>query len=131
MTKLGHTIYCPEEVVARNKGATPLTYQKFLSLVSAMARPPQPLAAPGSLPGAGEEGDKEHRVPSLQELGVKEEVSQALTVELGPAPACTYTCLTVGRVSVPWRGGCRPPEDGGEGLHVQGSLGQVGAQSSF
>ena len=36
VTCTSHTLYNPEQVIAKNKGETPLTYQKMLSLLSAL-----------------------------------------------------------------------------------------------
>ena len=78
--RLGHTLYCPDQVVARNKGDTPLTYQKFLSLATSLAPPPKPLPAPTALPSPPEkEEEEEHLVPTLAELGVQvEELGECL-----------------------------------------------------
>lgn len=45
LTKLSHTLFDPAEVLKANKGATPMTYQKFLSVSSAIGDPPKPVEA--------------------------------------------------------------------------------------
>ena len=77
VVRLGHTLYCPEQVVAKNKGQTPLTYQKFIGLAASLGAPPKPQSAPSSLPNLEklEDGSKEdgkYKLPSLHELGVDE-----------------------------------------------------------
>ena len=72
VVRLGHTLYCPEQVVAKNKGQTPLTYQKFLGLAASLGAPPKPSPAPSSLPKLGKEEEGKYKVPSLHELGVDE-----------------------------------------------------------
>jgi len=73
-----HTLYDPEQVVAKNKGETPLSYQKMLGLLSSLGPPPKPLDAPTELskeskiPSADLDKVK-YDVPSLSELNVKEE----------------------------------------------------------
>jgi len=76
VTELGHTLYDPEQVVSKNKGETPLTYQKMLGLLSSLPPPPKPRDPP-SLPTSAcvrKEylNSVEHGVPSLEELGVNE-----------------------------------------------------------
>jgi len=77
VTRLGHTLYSPERVISKNKGETPLTYQKMLGLLSSLPAPPRPLEAP-SFPTAAklelQELEKAaYDVPSLKELGVAED----------------------------------------------------------
>lgn len=77
VTSLGHTLFDPEQVVAKNKGETPITYQKFLNLLSSLPDPPKPFDTP-SLPDTAkvskkELGSGEHEVPSLEELGIKKD----------------------------------------------------------
>jgi len=43
VTKLSHTLFDPAEILKANKGATPMTYQKFLSVSSSIGDPPRPV----------------------------------------------------------------------------------------
>ena len=72
VVRLGHTLYSPEQVVAKNKGQTPLTYQKFIGLAASLGAPPKSSPAPSSLPKVGKEEEGQHTVPTLHELGVDE-----------------------------------------------------------
>lgn len=74
-----HTIFNPELVIQRNKGSVPMTYQKYLSIVSELRVPkpeenPQKLSTKHKPPLDSEENvDEEcYDVPTLEELGVNE-----------------------------------------------------------
>ena len=74
-TLSGHTLYDLERIVAKNRGETPLTYNKLCSLVSAIGSPDKPLDAPtelkpGALSSKSELEDDRYNPPSLEELGV-------------------------------------------------------------
>jgi len=49
LTCTSHTLYNPEQIIAKNKGETPLTYQKLLSLLAAIGPPPKPVEKPTEL----------------------------------------------------------------------------------
>merc|ERR1712179_368356 len=49
VTCTSHTLYNPEQVIAKNKGETPLTYQKMLSLLASVGPPPKPVEMPEEL----------------------------------------------------------------------------------
>ncbi|KAG5676216.1 hypothetical protein PVAND_006065 [Polypedilum vanderplanki] len=71
------TIFNPELVVQKNRGSTPMTYQKFLSVASEL-KVPQPVDNPTKLPNScipeldkNELKDEEvYDVPTLEQLGV-------------------------------------------------------------
>jgi len=73
-----HTLYNPEQVVAKNKGETPLTYQKMLGILALLGPPSRPLDPPiklekeSKIPSSDLDKSK-YDVPSLSELNVKEE----------------------------------------------------------
>ncbi|XP_046403167.1 cryptochrome-2 [Ischnura elegans] len=89
MQKISHTLFDTEAVIKANLGRPPLTYQKLISVVSGLGAPPNPVTMPDKFPKecfVGNEkadvhgeipGWPEFNVPSLKDLGVKEE-------ELGP-----------------------------------------------
>ena len=75
-TVSGHTLYNPEQIIAKNKGDTPLTYQKLTSLISSLGHPDKPLDAPDSLDKDARCSSKEaektkYDPPSLKDLGVE------------------------------------------------------------
>jgi len=77
VTKSSHTLYNPEQVIAKNKGETPMTYQKMLSLLAAIGSPSKNIEAPKELTkeARSSESDlvnKKYNLPTLQELGVNE-----------------------------------------------------------
>lgn len=75
-----HTIFNPEMVLKKNGGSPPMTYQKFISVVSSLAAP-SPVNNPPKVPSSCEpDMDKTelknancYDVPSIEELGVDEE----------------------------------------------------------
>lgn len=77
-TKVSHTLYDPEMVIQKNKGAAPLTYQKLQSLLSSIGPPQVSVSSPSSLPSASKISDNNrlmdtrYDVPTLLELGVDE-----------------------------------------------------------
>jgi len=81
--KLGHTLYSPEHIISKNKGETPLTYQKMMGLLNSMPAPPKPQDTP-DIPKSAKVGSKElektkYDVPTLKELGVsKEDLGECL-----------------------------------------------------
>ena len=74
-----HTIFNPELVIKKNKGSTPMTYQKFLS-VSSELKVPQPVDNPEKVPKECEPEFDEmeekcedcYDVPTLLQMGVNE-----------------------------------------------------------
>jgi len=77
VTCTSHTLYNPEQVIAKNKGETPLTYQKMLSLLAAIGPPPKAIEKPAELAkeAKASKNDMEktkYDLPTLKELGVKE-----------------------------------------------------------
>jgi len=78
VTCTSHTLYNPEQVIAKNKGETPLTYQKMLSLLAAIGPPPKAIEKPTELAkeAKASKNDMEktkYDLPTMKELGVKEE----------------------------------------------------------
>jgi len=77
VTYSSHTLYNPERVIAKNKGETPLTYQKMNSLLSSLGPPPKAIDSPNKLDEEAKASQKElekvkYNVPSLKEVGVHE-----------------------------------------------------------
>ncbi len=78
VSKLSHTLFDPQEVLKKNKGATITTYQKFCTVVSSLGKPPKPVAkvSKENFPKDCKLGDaamsKDYKVPTLKELGVDE-----------------------------------------------------------
>ena len=77
-TFTSHTLYNPDQIVAKNKGDVPLTYQKLTSLVSSIGPPPKPEDAPEDLDEdakiSGEDATKtRYDPPRLKDLGVAKE----------------------------------------------------------
>jgi len=77
VTCTSHTLYNPEQVIAKNKGETPLTYQKMLLLLSSIGPPPKPVDIPAEFPkqAKASKNDLEktkYDLPTLEELGVQE-----------------------------------------------------------
>lgn len=74
--EFSHTVFNPELVLKNNKGAPPLTYQKFLSVVSSMSVP-SPVDTPPKIPDLySPEKDKNevknqlcYDAPTIEELG--------------------------------------------------------------
>ena len=74
-TFTSHTLYDPEQIIAKNKGDVPLTYQKLTSLTSALGPPLMPIEAPEEIDKAAkiskEDKDKtRYDPPSLKDLGL-------------------------------------------------------------
>ena len=74
-TFTSHTLYNPEQIIAKNKGDVPLTYQKLTSLTSALGHPSKPIEAPEEIVKAAklskEDRDKtRYDPPSLKDLGL-------------------------------------------------------------
>jgi len=72
----GHTLYDPEEIIAKNKGTAPLTYNKFLAVAASIGPPPKPVGAPSKLKteAIGSSNCAEttkYDLPTLEDLGVK------------------------------------------------------------
>ncbi|KAK2705320.1 hypothetical protein QYM36_017382, partial [Artemia franciscana] len=66
-----HTLYNPNEIIQANNGATPMTYQKFESLVKKIGHPKSPLDSPISIPSNIHSIDgKKYLVPTLDDLEV-------------------------------------------------------------
>ena len=64
------------ELVKRNGGKAPLTYQSFIKLVGKLGPPPAPAAdppgsLPGPAPGAVGAGPESTYVPTWEEMGFK------------------------------------------------------------
>jgi len=77
VTFTSHTLYNPEQIIAKNKGETPLTYQKMLTLISSIGSPPKPLDAPENLDKEAKSSKSDlekakYDVPTLESLGVEE-----------------------------------------------------------
>lgn len=77
--EFSHTVFNPELVLRKNGGSPPLTYQKFLSVVSSLPIP-SPVETPPKVPPSctPEEKDKNeikaencYDVPSIDELGIE------------------------------------------------------------
>jgi len=76
-TFCSHTLYRPEDIVAKNKGTAPLTLVKFQSVIAMMEKPSKPLDAPQSLEEASQLSDSElsdtkDDIPTLKEVNVVE-----------------------------------------------------------
>ena len=74
-TFTSHTLYNPEQIIAKNKCEIPLTYQKLISLTNALGPPSKPLEAPEEFVEAAkiskEDRDKtRYDPPSLKDLGL-------------------------------------------------------------
>lgn len=75
-----HTIFNPELVLRKNAGSPPMTYQKFVSVVSSLSTP-SPVSNPSKVPNSClPESDKNevknrncYEVPTIEELGVDAE----------------------------------------------------------
>lgn len=70
--KISHTLYDLDDVLSKNNGTPPMTYQKFTGLVSSLGHPSKPLAAPDKLPKECQlkSTTDDHMIPDLIELGV-------------------------------------------------------------
>ena len=74
ITKVSHTLFCLESILAKNGGQTPLTYQKFLSVMNSLGQPEQAEPAPEKFPKYCQVQDSkalkdpDFRVPDLDEL---------------------------------------------------------------
>lgn len=72
--RVSHTLYHLEEIIDRNGGKAPLTYNQFLAIIASMGPPPKPeLPVYGWLNGAHtpltDDHDEKYGVPTLEELG--------------------------------------------------------------
>lgn len=66
-TPISHTIFSPEEIIKKNGGKPPLTYQSFIKLIGL---PPLPLGnGPPSIPPVGIDNSKDLPIPTLTDLG--------------------------------------------------------------
>ena len=77
-TFTSHTLFHPERIIAKNKGEVPLTFQKLCSVLKSLGPPSKPVGPPGELPNEAkcpieDLDDSTYDVPSLSEVGVKEE----------------------------------------------------------
>ncbi|KAK7491461.1 hypothetical protein BaRGS_00017290 [Batillaria attramentaria] len=76
---VSHTLFDVEKTIAKNGGSPPLTYQRLQTVLSQMGTPPKPVDAlsqshfSGCLTPVEENHDEEYGIPSLMELGLKEE----------------------------------------------------------
>ncbi|XP_057837998.1 (6-4)DNA photolyase isoform X1 [Cryptomeria japonica] len=67
---VSHTIFSPEEIIKKNGGKPPLTYQSFIKLISGA---PHPLGdGPSSLPPIDIDDSKALTLPTLTTLGFKD-----------------------------------------------------------
>lgn len=70
--KVSHTLYNTELVLKANGGNPPMTYQKFVSVISSMTAPRQPIPSPNALPEEclikDDLNDPQFDVPTLDEL---------------------------------------------------------------
>lgn len=81
LQRVSHTIYDTEQVIKKNFGKAPLTYQKFLSVAESLGKVPSPIESPKVVPDfCKPEKDELERKnkdcydpPTLVELGVKVE----------------------------------------------------------
>jgi len=75
-TFTSHTMYNPDQIIAKNKGEVPLTYQKLCSLISSIGSPAKPIDAPEEIAKESkiskEEREKtRYSPPSLKDLGLE------------------------------------------------------------
>ena len=78
VSKLSHTLFDPQEVVKKNKGQTPTTYQKFQSLIATLPKPDKPLPKltkenfpqDCKISNQSDLKDTQYNVPTLKELGL-------------------------------------------------------------
>lgn len=78
---VSHTLFNPEEIIAKNGGSPPLSYQSFLKLAGKPSWASSPLSISIScLPPVGNYGNcKIFEVPTLRELGYEDTMEDDLT----------------------------------------------------
>jgi len=77
-TFTSHTLFHPEQIIAKNRGDVPMTYQKYCTLFSSMGPPPKPLDAPDKI---SEEAkplkelakNQTYDIPTLDEVGINKD----------------------------------------------------------
>ncbi|XP_056632946.1 cryptochrome-1 [Diorhabda sublineata] len=82
--RVSHTLYHLEDIIERNGGKAPLTYNQFLAIIATMGPPPKPeLPVYGWHNGAytplSDDHDDKYGVPTLEELGFDTEGSNPPT----------------------------------------------------
>ena len=78
ISMVSHTLYDLKDVIQQNKGSTPLTYQKFQSVIAKLGQPQKATVSPEHLPESAKITnndrlkDEFYNVPTLEELGLIE-----------------------------------------------------------
>lgn len=82
VSKIGHTLYDIDSILEANDGLAPLTFRKFLSVVSKLGDPPQPVEtvteAHFKKCSTPQLQDQPSRCPTLKEMGLKDDVDTML-----------------------------------------------------
>ena len=73
-TRISHTLYNPESIVAHNLGSVPLTMQKLTSVVQSIGHPAKTVEAPNCLENFLPQSldDAEYNLPTSEELDIDE-----------------------------------------------------------
>merc|ERR1711976_761006 len=73
ITKQGHTLWNPEEILMKNSGTTPMTYSGFSAVAEKLKKPAKPLDAPEEIPSLNKfdkdlKFDKNYKIPKMEDL---------------------------------------------------------------